>query len=136
MVEQLLLLKQHHQILCKLAHSIPITGNLGRDKTISRITQQFYWSTVYRDVTEYYRSCPECQRTTKGGQLRIPLIPLPVMKELFERIAMDIVGPLSRSSQGNQYILVVCDYATRYPEAIPLHFIDAGAVAEHLIQLF
>ena len=58
------------------------------------------------------------------------------MKEPFERIAMDIVGPLPHSRRGNQYILVVCDYATRYPEAIPLHSIDAGAVAEHLIQLF
>ena len=49
---------------------------------------------------------------------------------------MDIVGPLPRSRWSNQYILVVCDYATRYPEAIPLRSVDAGAVAEHLIQLF
>ena len=49
---------------------------------------------------------------------------------------MDIVGPLPRSKWGNQYILVVCDYATRYPEAIPLRSVHAGAVAEHLIQLF
>ena len=28
---------------------------------------------------------------------------------------MDIVGPLPRSRWGNQYILVVCDYATGYP---------------------
>ena len=46
---------------------------------------------------------------------------------------MDIVGPLLCSRRGNQYILVVCDYATRFPEAC---FIDAGTVAEHLIQLF
>ena len=49
---------------------------------------------------------------------------------------MDIVGPLPRSRRGNQYILVVCDYATRYPEAIPLRSVDTGAVAEHLIQPF
>ena len=30
----------------------------------------------------------------------------------------------------------MCDYATRYPEAIPHHSIDAGTVAECLIQLF
>ena len=29
---------------------------------------------------------------------------------------MDIVGPLPRSQAGNRYILVVCDYGTRYPE--------------------
>ena len=38
----------------------------------------------------------------------------------FKRIAMDIIGPLPRSRSGNQYILVICDYASRYPEAVPL----------------
>ena len=53
-----------------------------------------------------------------------PLVPLPVMDVPFERIhiAMDVVGPLSRKSSGNRYmyVLVICDYATRYPEAIPM----------------
>ena len=33
-------------------------------------------------------------------------------------------------------MLVVCDYATRYPEAIPLKSIDAEHVAEKLVELF
>ena len=135
-VKQLLLPKPYHHIVCKLAHSIPIAGHLGRDKTVCRITQRFYWPTVFRDVAEYCRRCPQCQKTARGSQLRVPLVPLPVMKEPFKRIAMDIMGPLPRSRRGNQYILVVCDYATRYPEAIPLRSIDAGTVAEHLMQLF
>ena len=49
---------------------------------------------------------------------------------------MDIVGPLPRSRAGHRYILVVCDYATRYPEAIPMKTVDAERVAEELIQLF
>ena len=49
---------------------------------------------------------------------------------------MDIVGPLPCSRSGKKYILVVCDYATQYPEAIPLHSIDAGTIAQELIQLF
>ena len=35
-----------------------------------------------------------------------------------------------------RYVLVVCDYATRYPEAIPLKSIDAEHVAEELVVLF
>ena len=31
---------------------------------------------------------------------------------------------------------MLCDYATRYPEAIPLRSIDAEHVAEQLIKLF
>ena len=64
------------------------------------------------------------------------MIPMPVLDEPFSWIAMDIVRPLPRSSQGNRYILVVCDYATRYPEAFALKSIDAETVADSLIQLF
>ena len=58
------------------------------------------------------------------------------MSEPFSRIAMDIVGPLLRSRSGNKYLLVLCDYATRYPEAVPLKSIDAESVAEELIKVF
>ena len=49
---------------------------------------------------------------------------------------MDIVGPLPRSSSGKRFILVVCNYATRYPEAIPLRTIDANRIASELVKLF
>ena len=64
------------------------------------------------------------------------MIPLPVVSEPFSRIAMDIVGPLPRSRSGNRYVLVICDYGTRYPEAVPLRAIDAVTVAEELMKLF
>ena len=49
---------------------------------------------------------------------------------------MDIVGPLPQNRLGNQFILAICDYATRYPEAIPLRSIDAVYVAKELIKVF
>ncbi len=42
---------------------------------------------------------------------------------------MDILGPLERSKTGYKYILVICDYATRFPEVFPLKNIKAKAVA-------
>lgn len=49
---------------------------------------------------------------------------------------MDIVGPLEKSRAGHQYILVISDYATRYPEAFPLHSITTPKIINTLIQLF
>ena len=49
---------------------------------------------------------------------------------------MDIVGPLPRSRSGNRYVLVICDYATRYPEAVAMRTIDAENVGEELVKLF
>ena len=58
------------------------------------------------------------------------------MEGPFKRIAMDIVGPLPHSRSGNQYILVICDHATRHPETVPLHRTNAQHVAEELVELF
>ena len=48
---------------------------------------------------------------------------------------MDIVGPLERTRSGHRFILVICDYASRYPEAFPLRNITASAIARALLQL-
>jgi IS30 family transposase len=49
---------------------------------------------------------------------------------------MDIVGPLPKSRSGKQYILVLCDYATRYTEAVALRSIEAENIAEELVKIF
>ena len=49
---------------------------------------------------------------------------------------MDIIGPLPRSRSGKKYVLVICDYATKYPEAIPLHSTYASHIAEALMGVF
>lgn len=120
----------------ELAHSVPLGGHLGKKKTAARICGRFYWPTVHRDVADFCRSCSTCQKFRRYNQVKAPMIPLPVIEEPFSRVAMDIVGPLPRSRSGNRYILVLCDYATRYPEAVPLKSIDAEMVAEELAVIF
>ena len=43
---------------------------------------------------------------------------------------MDMVKPLPRSKAGNRYILVLCNYETRYPKVVPLQSIDAEHMAD------
>ena len=54
------------------------------------------------------------------------LVPLPVMEDPFQRIAIDIVGPLPHSWLGNY----------SYPEAITLRSIDADQMAQALVTIF
>ena len=49
---------------------------------------------------------------------------------------MDLFGPLPRSQRGNRFILVVYDYATRYPEAFALPSTEPPRIAKELIGLF
>ncbi|XP_069370624.1 uncharacterized protein [Paralichthys olivaceus] len=120
-----------------LGHSIPWAGHLGKEKSEKRIVNRFYWPGFQKDIAEYCKSCPECQLSARSHRgLKAPLISLPIIDVPFSRIAMDVVGPLERSRAGHRYILVICDYATRYPEAFPLRNTKARQVANCLIQLF
>ena len=61
---------------------------------------------------------------------------MPVVPKPFQRNAMDIVGPLPKTRHGNRFILTVCDYATRYPEAISFPSTEAPRIARELVSLF
>lgn len=135
-IKQLVLPKECRQCVLQLAHSVLLARHLGRKKTMGRVTQQFYWPTMYRDIAQYCRCCEVCQKCRKHKSPRAPMIPLPVIREPFTRVAMDIVGPLLRSHSGNRCVLVLCDYSTRYPEAVPLKNADAETVAEELVTIF
>ena len=61
---------------------------------------------------------------------------MPLVDPPFERIGIDIVGLLIRSAEGHTQILVLVDYTTQYPEAIPLRFTTTKVLARELMQVF
>ena len=52
----------------------------------------------------------------------------------FERIALDILGPLPRTKQGNKYLLVNEDYFSKWLEAIPIRNKESTTVAKKLVD--
>uniref|UniRef100_A0A674J7S6 Gypsy retrotransposon integrase-like protein 1 n=1 Tax=Terrapene triunguis TaxID=2587831 RepID=A0A674J7S6_9SAUR len=135
-LRQLLVPQRLRRGLLHSAHANPWVGHLGREKTLQRVARRFFWPGIHQEVREYCASCPECQRAGPKGVPRAPLIPMPVVGVPFERIGMDLVGPLERSKTGNRFILVIVDYATRYPEAVPLRAATAPVIAAELVKVF
>ena len=135
-IDQIVLPVECRKGVMHIAHTIPMGGHLGKKKTTSRLLQRFYWPTIHRDVADYCKSCDICQRFRRQPIQKAPMGSLPVVSVPFQRVAMDIVGPLPRSRAGNRFVLVMCDYATRWPEAVPLKNIDAERIAEELVHIF
>ena len=90
------------------------------------------------DITSFCRSCDVCQKTTaKGSVPRVPLGDMPLINMPFKRVTVDLVGPISPPSEkGHRYILTLVDYATRYPEAVPLKNIETETVVEALLDMY
>ncbi len=123
------------ETVMELAHSHPMAGHLGAQNTIQRIRDRFHWPGLDADVKRFCQACPVCQQTSPRAPPPTPLIPLPIIEVPFERIGMDLVGPLPKSARGHEHILVIVDYATRYPEAIPLRKATSKAIAQELFLL-
>ena len=75
-----------------------------------------------------------CATRKPGGvKRRGPLKPIIVGYPL-QLVAVDIMGPLPETSNGNKYILVAEDYFTRWLEAWPIPNQETKTVAEKLLN--
>ena len=54
----------------------------------------------------------------------------------FERIAVDLIGPLTETGHGNKHIMVVSDYFTTWSEAYAIPNQEAVTVAKKLVEEF
>ena len=122
----------------QLGHESLMGGHMGMARTEERIVSVFWWKGVSADVQRYVKSCDVCQRMVHKGRVsRVNLGKMPIISEPFERVAVDLVGPLTpKSERGHRWILTVIDYGTRYPEAVPLKGISTEEVAEALLSVF
>ena len=118
-----------------MAHNTPWAGHFGRERTLHSIRSSMDWPGMVKDVSEMCESCPLCQKAGPAVTVKAPLQPLPVMREPFSRVAMDIFGPLTRTKAGNKYILVIMDYETRWPEAFALKNMTSETVADCLVEV-
>ncbi|XP_072174277.1 uncharacterized protein [Diadema setosum] len=136
--DQLIVPEKFRRQILKLAHESIMGGHLGANKTADKILINFFWPGLQADVQRFCRSCDACQRAIpKGRVTKVPLGSTPVIDEPFHRVAVDLVGPIKpATTRGHRYILTLVDYATRYPEAVPLRNIDTPTVAEALLSIY
>ncbi|XP_049514006.1 uncharacterized protein LOC125941102 [Dermacentor silvarum] len=137
-MEQLVVPAELREFVLKMAHEGIMAGHQGTKRTTDRVLEEFYWPGVQSNVTRFVKSCDTCQRTVPKHLVgRVPLGSMPIVETPFQRVAIDIVGTLSPSSEkGNRYVLTMVDYATRYPDAVALPSIETERVAEALLEMF
>lgn len=138
MNKQLVVPKKFRESVLSLGHEGRMAGHQGIARTTERVFEGFYWPGVHADVKRFVKSCDICQRTVPKQQvIRGPLGSMPIVDTAFQKVGIDIIGPLSPTSeQGNRYILTMVDFATRYPDAIAVPSIDTRQVAEGLLEMF
>ena len=110
--------------------------HMGARRVTKLVKQRFTWPGVGKDIAEFCRACPVCQKCDKRKSRKAIMMERPVMSEPFEVIAIDLVGPIKAGKGGCTHLLTAICMATRWPEAIPLKSTTARAVATGLLDIF
>ena len=102
-------------------HNSASSGHLGVQHTLDKIRIKYFWPSMVDDVATWIKCCKSCQAVKTPVRAPAPLQRMPIPSIPFEIVGIDATGPFNVTSRGNRYIIVVCDYLTRYVEtfAVP-----------------
>ena len=110
-------------------------GHPGAARTKETIHLYYWWKGMSYMVTQYIYGCKACaRRKAKNAVAVAPIQSYKAPGMPWERVHIDLTGPLTESSRGNKYIVVVKDALTRYVEAIPIRNKTADEVVHAFIS--
>ena len=128
---RLLIPKEKRTELIKMTHQD--LAHIGALKTSELLKENYYWRNMDLDVRLEIAKCKSCaQRKTKpqGHHIEEHLFTgFP-----FEKISIDLAGPLPHGENGERYILGIIDNYSRFSALIPLRKGTAEEVAKALIK--
>jgi transposase InsO family protein len=114
--------KKNRKAVFRECHNDPTAGHFGNLKTLARISDSYYWPKMRRDVARLVKHCNVCAAQKSPNTSRPGLMgDYKNISFPFQMISTDLCGPLPRSKGGNQFILVIVDWFTKYVlvKAIP-----------------
>jgi len=91
------------------------------------------WEGMNKDVLAWCRDCQHCQRAKITKQPAAAVQPIPVPRQRFLHVHVDLVGPLSTARGGERYLFTMVDRTSRWLEAVPLRDMEAATCADAFI---
>ncbi|MES9879438.1 MAG: reverse transcriptase domain-containing protein, partial [Sedimenticola sp.] len=135
-VFQLLIAEPMRQIIFDNLHSSRTAGHFGRDRTLESIRRRFYWPDMSPSIARWVKSCDTCAKAKLGPGLgKSPLRSFKVTS-LMDCVAIDIFGPLPTTEDGNEYIIVLSEYFSKWVEAWATPNHTAITVADKVVSEF
>jgi hypothetical protein len=116
-------------------HNCPVGGHQGIQRTFERIKLYISWPGIDQDVTQYIKQCKVCQLNKETHpNIKLPLTVTDTKATPWEKIYLDIVGPLPITTTNMKYILTCQDNLSKYFIAIPLRNQTAEEVTNALVK--
>jgi hypothetical protein len=128
--------EEKHKIIEEF-HLSPLGGHQGISRTIKRIKLHHTWKGLKKDVIEFIKKCISCQiNKSSNHKTQQLMVVTSTANKPFEKIFLDIIGPLETSTEGNTYILTMQDDLTKFSSAVQLVDHTANSIAKAFVENF
>jgi transposase InsO family protein len=117
-------------------HDTPTGGHMGFNKTWARLSSTCWWPRMRAMIQDYVRGCLTCAATKPDQRKPAGLLhPLPIPERPWQVMSMDFVGPLPRTPDHYDTVLVVIDKFSKEGHLIPTtQHANAKSTAKLLID--
>ena len=119
-----------------LCHDVRSTGHFGQTKTLEQLKKSVIWYGMSTACKLYVQACSICNRNKKASVKAKSELGQFHAGTPLERVHIDILGPLTPTTRGNKYILMLVDQFTKWTECYPLPNQSAELVAKTMVDGF
>ena len=112
------------------SHATLLGGHDKTEKTVQRILEQYWFPGVYPEVDFFIENCSICRKNKKKEKVsNTYLKPLKQANNIFERVHLDLFGPL-KTHEGKAYICTIVDSFSKFAIFKKIDNKDAITVAK------
>ena len=136
-VQRMIVPPQLIDTIIQYFHEGPAGAHEATSKLHERVSRQYWWPYMRRDIAIYVAACDKCASFRHPAKRpQAPLQPIRVGSPN-ELVAVDLMGgkeSLPETSRKNRYIFVAIDAFTKYAVAVPLYDQTAQSVARAMLS--
>lgn len=121
--------------ILEIYHRSLLGGHMGMEKMKHTIRQFYKWPSMVKDIMEFVKKCPECEKAKVKRHTKTPMQITSAGEKTFDHTFIDFQGPINPpSAEGHRYIFTaICDL-TKMVIAIPTFDMTAQSAAQALVE--
>ena len=105
-------------------------GHMGIQKCYELIRTRYFWPKMEKTISEHIGSCRLCSQYKEKNGKDYAFVQRMPSDRPFQRICVDLCGPLEITRKGNRYVLGIIDHFSKFIVLVPIHSADAKTITK------
>nr|XP_037268801.1 uncharacterized protein K02A2.6-like [Rhipicephalus microplus] len=109
----------------------------GITRTKARLCELFWWPRMDKQTESAVKNCHICLEADKSAKTSpAPLQPIDWPERPWQKLGLDIVGPLEHAPHNSQFAITLVDYHSKWPEIYFCSEVATSTVKDFLTSVF